>query len=193
MKRSFVATMRRRGQKDQVPRLVIGKQLEQFEPLLSALMRADAGMRFVHHDQRRTCTPEALAALFRLDIVEADHCVGVSMEQRLRRWKSAFQPRCGGGSDRHRIEVELGVQLAGPLFNEVRWTEDREAIGLAAINQLAEDQAGFNGLADADVVGDQQPHHVEAERHQQWHQLIGAWLETQPCGRAEGPGATPKR
>ena len=40
----------------------------------------------------------------------------------------------------------------------MRRAQDREAIRLAAIDQLAQDEAGLDRLADADVVGDQQPH-----------------------------------
>ena len=48
----LVAAVRRGGQQDQVALRVLGKTLEQLEPLLPALVRADAGMRFVDHDQR---------------------------------------------------------------------------------------------------------------------------------------------
>ena len=75
----------------------------------------------------------------------------------------------------------------------MRRAEDGEAVGLAAVDQLAQDQAGLDGLADADIVGDQQPHDGEAQRHQQRHELIGARLEAEPRRRAERPGAAPKR
>ena len=54
------------------------------------------------------------------------------------RWGPALShfPSDNAGN-RHRVEVELGVQFAGPLLDEMRRAEDREAVGLAAIDQLA--------------------------------------------------------
>ena len=53
----------------------------------------------------------------------------------------------------------------------MRRAEDRETVGLAAIDQLAEDQPRLDGLADTDIVGDQQPHDGQPQGHQQRYQL----------------------
>ena len=117
----------------------------------------------------------------------------MGVEQRLRGGQAALQPGGRGRRDRDRIEVELGLELAGPLLDEMGRAQDREAVGLAAVDQLAQDEPGLDRLADADVVGDQQPHDRKAQRHQQRHELIGAGLEAQPRRRAERPGAAPQR
>ena len=80
-------------------------------------------------------------------------------------------------------------KLALPLLAKMRRADDGEALDLAAIEQLADDQAGFNGLADADVVGDQEPDRLLAERHEQRHQLVGTWLDAEIGERAERAGA----
>ena len=49
----FITAVRGGGQQDQMPRFVVGKTLEQFKPLLPALVRPDAGVRLVDDDQRR--------------------------------------------------------------------------------------------------------------------------------------------
>src|SRR5204862_182871 len=80
----LVAAVRRRGQQEKVPLLVLGQSLQQIEALLAALMRADAGMRFVDHDELWAGPRKRVAASLRLDVVEADDGVRVRIEQRLR-------------------------------------------------------------------------------------------------------------
>ena len=80
-----------------------------------------------------------------------------------------------------------------PLLDEVRRAEHGEAVDLAAVEQLAGDERGLDGLADADVVGDEQAHRVELERHEQRHELVGARLDGDLAEAAEGPGAAPQR
>ena len=85
----------------------LGEPLEQLEPLLPALVRADAGMRLVDDDQRRAGARKAVAAPLGLDVVEADHGVGMGVEQRLRGGQAALQPRRRGGGDSDCVEIEL--------------------------------------------------------------------------------------
>ena len=87
----------------------------------------------------------------------------------------------------------LPLQLARPLLDEMGRAQDRETIRLAAIDQLAQDQAGLDRLADADIVRDQQAHDGKAQRHQQRHELIGTRFEAQPRRRAERSCAAPER
>ena len=85
--------------------------------------------------------------------------------------------------------MELLAQLLLPLLGQVRRAEDHEPVGLAAVQQLAGDEAGLDGLADADVVGDQQAHRVQLEGHQQRDELVGARLDGDAAEGAEGAGA----
>jgi len=62
-------------------------------------------------------------------------------------------------------------------------------VDLAPIEEFSGDQQCLNGLADPDVVGDQQTHGVETEGHEQWHELIRPWLDGDPAERSERPGA----
>ena len=70
-------------------------------------------------------------------------------------------------------------KFAGPLLDEMGRAQDREAIRLAAVDQLAQDQSGLDRLADADIVGDQQPHDRKAQRHEQRHKLVGTRFEAE--------------
>src|SRR5271170_2459498 len=99
---------------------VLGQPLQQFEALLPALMRANAGMGLVDHDESWTGPRERVAAPVDLDVVEADNGVGVRVEQRLGRRQPAFEPGCRGGCDRRRVEVELCLELARPQLDQMR-------------------------------------------------------------------------
>jgi len=61
----------------------------------------------------------------------------------------------------------------------VRWAEHGQAIGISLGHQLGGHQCGLDGLAHAHVVGDQQPHWVEAKGHQQRHKLVRAGIDGQ--------------
>lgn len=69
-------------------------------------------------------------------------------------------------SQRHGLKVEADFQLTLPLLDKVRRAEDGQAGDFAAIHEFACNQTGFNGLADTHVVGDQQTHRGQAQRHQ---------------------------
>jgi hypothetical protein len=75
-----------------VPLPVLGQSLQQLEALLAALMGADAGMRLVDHDQLWAGPGKRVATPVGLDVVEADHGVGMRIEQRLRRRQPALEP-----------------------------------------------------------------------------------------------------
>lgn len=189
----LVAAVWGRGEKHYVPRRVSGETLQQAIAPLAATVRADAGMGLVDDDAGRTRGREALTALLSLDVVQADDRERMDLEQALRPDDFPFQARRGRGGDGDGLDVELGAQLADPLIDEVRRAQDAEALDLAAVEEFAKDEAGLDGLADADVVGDQQANHGQAHRHQQRYELIGSRLEADARRRAERARAPPQR
>ena len=86
------------------------------------------------------------------------------------------------------LDVELLGQLPLPLLGQVRRAEHGQPPDLAAVQQLAGDERRLDGLADADVVGDQQAHRVELERHHQRHELVGPRLDGDAAEAAERAG-----
>ncbi len=99
----------------------------------------------------------------------------------------AFETRRGAAEDQHGIEVELVPEGPHPLLGEMRRTEDREPLDFPAIEQLTGNQARLDGLADPHVVGDQDAHRVEAERHEQRNELVGTGLHAEVRQGPEGP------
>ena len=80
-----------------------------------------------------------------------------------------------------------------PLFDEMRRAEHRERIHLAPIHQLAQDQAGLDRLADADIVRDEQRGYRQAKGHQQGYELVGPGFEGELRGGPERAGAAAQR
>jgi hypothetical protein len=54
----------------------------------------------------------------------------------------------------------VGLHLADPLARESRGRDDEDALGEAADLQLAQDEPRLDGLAEADLVGEQVAHAI---------------------------------
>ena len=74
----------------------------------------------------------------------------------------------------HHLEAqrELLPQLVAPLPAQRGGCEHQDTADAATEQQLGEDQPRFDGLAEPDVVGDQQTDARHAERLQQRHELV---------------------
>src|SRR4051812_8978592 len=112
-------------------------------------------MSLVNDHAVRARGGKALATLLGLNVVETDHCEGGGLEEALCANKPSFQARCGSRSDRNGSNVELRAKLAYPLVDKMGWTQHAEPLDLTAVEKLAQDQPGFDGFADANVVGDE--------------------------------------
>ena len=89
--------------------------------------------------------------------------------------------------------METLVEFTHPLFDQMRRAQHSHALDFAAVIQLSGDQRGLDGFADADVIGNQQPHRVQPQRHQQWHELVGARLDRNVAEAAERAGTATQR
>jgi hypothetical protein len=72
-----------------------------------------------------------------------------------------------------------------PLVTEVGRAQHGQPADLAALPELAGDEPGLDGLADPDVVGDEQPHRIEPEGHQERDELVGARADGDSAEAAE--------
>ncbi|MCY1294579.1 hypothetical protein D9M69_359750 [compost metagenome] len=68
--------------------------------------------------------------------------------------------------------------------------EHRQALDLSAVEQLAGDESPLDGLADTDVVGNQQAHRGQLQCHQQRHELVSPRLNRDVTETTEGPRTT---
>ena len=157
--------------------------------LLLALMRAGAGVRLVDDDEAGAGAGEILAAFLGLDVVKRDDGAGMRVEEGLVEGEATFEPGGGGGGDGGGVDAETGFQFAHPLVDEMGWAEDGEGLDLAPVDQFAQDESGLDGFADADVIGDEEAGDGLAQRHQERDELVGARLEREVGGRAEGARA----
>ena len=185
----LVARMGCGGEQQQVAVVVSSQALQQLEAQLLAGTAGRAGVGLVDDDAPGRDGQEVFAVALALDVVQAHHHHGVVVEQAHAMRKLAFQPAGAGGGERHGGHVEALLQLALPLLDQVRGAEHGHALDFAAVHQFAHDERGFDGLADADVVANQQAHGGQAQRHQQRHQLVGPRLHGDVAEAAEGAGA----
>jgi len=63
----------------------------------------------------------------------------------------------------------------------------RPGARFASVQQLACNQTGFNGFADANIISDQQTDGIEPEGQQQRYKLIRAWLDGDTSKGAKRP------
>ena len=157
----LVTAVRRRREHHQVARLLADESLQQLVALMAPLAGRRTGMRLVDDDQLGACAKELRATTLALDVVEADDRMRVRREDTLARREVALEAGGTRRCDRDGPEVETPLELGHPLVHEVRRAEHREALDVAAVEQFARDERGLDGLADADVVGDEQPDRIE--------------------------------
>ena len=188
-----VAAVRRRGEHDEVPRRAAGQSLQQLVPLMPAPAGRGAGVRLVDDHEVGARLEEVVAPRRALDVVETDDSVRVHREDAHARWNAPFQASRAPGGDGRGADVEANVELGDPLVHEMRRAEDDGAIDVAPVEQLARDEQGLDRLADADVVGDEQTHRVELERHEQRHELVGSRLDRDLSEAPKGAGSPPQR
>lgn len=64
-------------------------------------------------------------------------------------------------------------ELVLPLEEHRRRTRDNDVLHLLSKQQFASDEAGFDGLAEANVVGDEQIHAGQSKRFPKRLELVG--------------------
>ena len=189
----FVAAVRCCGEQEDMPVCILSEAIEQLIPLLAAAFNAHAAMRLIDDDERRAGARKAFATAIGLDVVQRHNGVGVRVEDRFGRGQRALEAGSSRSGHGDSIEVELLPELGRPLLDQVRWTEHAETVDFAAVKQFAEDEPGFDRLADANIVGDQQANDRKPQRHENRHQLVSPGLYSDARGRAEGPCPSAQR
>ena len=148
-------------------------------------------MYLVDDDQSWALFDEHRAAAVRLDVVDADDLVGVVVVHARVSLDHPIQSCLSVGADDDGFNTEFGTELLLPLVAEMRQANHGETCHLSAFHHLAQDEKGFHGLADADIVGYQQADSVLPQGHHQWHDLIstGAKRELGQSPERAGPVA----
>ena len=190
---SVVATVRSRGEQDEVLGCVVGQAPEQLVPLMPALAGRGAGVRLVDDHEVGTRLEEVVPPLAGLHVVETDNRVRVYREDALARRNAPLQATRAPGGDGGGADVEPNLQLGDPLVHEMRRTEDDGAFDVAAVEQFARDEQGLDRLPYPDVVSDEQAHRVELERHEQRHELVRPRLDRDLTDAPKGSRPAPQR
>ena len=131
-----------------------------------------AGVRLIHDDQFRARAYELIPSPAGFDILRRDDNKRVQIEERLRHRRATFQPGGGGGQHKFGLNVKLVPQLALPLLGQRRRAKHRQALNFTAGKQLTRHQSGLNGLANTDIIRDQEPDGLDTQRHEQRDKLV---------------------
>ena len=83
-------------------------------------------------------------------------------------------------------DVEAAGQLAGPLSAEAGWSQDQGAVGVSPHQQLLDYEAGLDGFAETDPVGEQQPGRLTTKDGKRRLQLVGEQVDPGRRGGLEG-------
>ena len=134
-----------------------------------------AGVGLVDDDELGAGPQEVVAVPVGLDEVESRRrCAGSARRATRPARQAALEPRGGAGQHELGVDVELVAHLRLPLLGEVRRAEDGEALDLAAVEQLAGDEAGLDVLPMPTSSAIEQADRVEPQRHEQRHELVRA-------------------
>ena len=196
MKLLGLATVRRGGEQDELLAGLSGDAADEMVALLLAgggARRSGARVGLVHDHQFRTLLDEDIAARLGFDEVDADDLVGVVVVNAGVALDLPVEARLRVGADDDGLEVELVADFLLPLLAEVRQADDGEAFDLAPLQKLPDDQQRLDGLADADVVGDEQTNRLLTQSHDERHHLVGARAERKLGQSAEWSGAVAER
>ena len=146
-------------------------------------------MGFIDDNEFGALLQEHVASDVRLNEIDADDLERVVVVDAGIALDLAVKPGLSIGTDDDRLDVELRSDLLLPLFAEVGEADDRKAFDLPAFQKLADDEKSFDGLADTNIIGDQKPHGVLTQRHDERHDLVSPRPEREFGKGSERAGA----
>jgi len=88
------------------------------------------------------------------------------------------------------IRVEFLPEFLLPLLAKVGWAYDSKPTGYTSVQQLPGNHRSLDGLADAHVIGNEEPNRVHAEGHDEGNELIGSGVDGEAADGAERSGPT---
>ena len=191
----LLAAVGRGGDQDEVPGGIPAESLDQLMALVLAAIAfagKGAGVCFIDDDKFRAAAQKIVPVAVGFDKIGGDHDEGIMLKEGFARAALLLQAACRVGQYQLGGDMEFLLQFALPLFGQLRRAQDSDSVDLAALQQLAGDEAGLDGLADADIVSDEQTHGIEPKGHEQRCQLIRTRLNRNLAERAEGAGAGAK-
>ena len=190
---TLVAAVGGGGDEDQVTGRVRGQRREELVTLVprpAGGRVASTGVGLVDDHQLRTGAEKLGPVPLALDEVDRDDRMVVELKNRLIGGALPLESGDGAREDELGVDVELARKLFLPLLGQMWRAQDHQPPGLSAGQELGRDQAGFDRLADADVVRDEHSGLRLLEGNQERHELVGPRGHGDAAERSEGAGAT---
>lgn len=144
---------------------------------------------FVDDDEVRAVQQELLPVPVALEEIDAGDLDGIVLVDAVVAGPLALELVDGARADDDGVQVEFFAELLLPLLAEVGRAEDAEALDFSAVPELPGDEEGFDGLADADVVCDEEADGVEAQGHEKRDELVDARADGDAAEGAERGGS----
>ena len=98
-------------------------------------------------------------------------------------WVDAGVERDAAGADEHELLVEPVGHLRHPLELDALRRDDQDSLHEPAGLELGDDEPGFDRLAEADLVGQQQPERFGRQGPVEHGELVGQRLDAAPGDR----------
>ncbi len=150
----------------QMSRFVFSNTPKQIKTLLAPAPDTagqGAAMGLIHDNELRTFEDEVLSSSGILDEVSGNNGETIAVKNRSTDiGRSSLQALDSTAQDQFGINMELLAQFPLPLLSQVRRAQYRHPPNFATVQKLAGDDRSLDGLADANVVGDQKAYRVQA-------------------------------
>ena len=183
------------GDQDQMTAVVPGQTGNQpvaLVPETFSFTGKGAGVGLVHDHQLRAGSVKLVAPAIGFNKVSGDNHKGIVFEKRLAYPQVSLQAADRTGQHQFRVNMKFVSQFHLPLFGQRRGAQYSQALNLAAIQQLAGNQSGFDGFSDTHIIGNQNPDRILFQGDQQRNQLIRPGVHSQPAKGSKGSGAGAK-
>ncbi len=172
--------------------VLLGRDLtNQFVPLVLLAPRLGGDRRtvgLIDDDELRTVEQEQVLVAVALEKVDAGNLNRVMPVDALGAGLAPLQRPDRSRADDDRLQIELLGEFHLPLVAQARWAQHAKPPDLAAVVEFSGDEQGLYRLAHAHVVGDEHPHRIEPQRHQERHELVGAGPDGDPSERPKRGG-----
>ena len=90
-----------------------------------------------------------------------------------------------GRVENAKLDTESFTHLDLPFLDQASWTDDECVADAVAEDELLKDEPGFDGLAEPDIVSDQQQRPGHIERSDEGFELVGLQVDARPVRRLE--------
>jgi hypothetical protein len=142
----------------------------------ASVSRLGRRVDFIDNHKVGAVLEEERPAMLALGKVNADNLIRViTVDGKIFSRNSPLKLGNGACTDDDGWNVELGLELPLPLLAQMGRAQDAKASSFASVQKLVGNHGRFNRLTYTNVVRDQQSDWLNAQGHDEWHELVRPW------------------